>query len=107
MKYLHPKNTHKYINTLHNTRLWGKFNHLLGLKEVQIFFDMEKTSRKEHKWKRSRVRNARKTRTRLELGPRVAVNSIYGVGSVFRRHDNGRVFGGPFLKKANITQRQT
>ena len=43
-----------------------------GSRRMRYHFAMEKTSRQEHKWKRSGARNARKTRTRLELGPRVA-----------------------------------
>ena len=40
-----------------------------------VFFSMEKTSRKEKKLKRSRMRNVWKTRTRLERGPRDVINS--------------------------------
>ena len=54
-----------------------------GSRRMRYHFAMEKTSRKEHKWKRSRVRNARKTRTRLELGPKVAVNFSLGLDVFF------------------------
>ena len=43
-----------------------------GSRRMRYHFAMEKTSRKEHKRKRNGARNAKKTPTRLELGPRVA-----------------------------------
>ena len=63
------------------------------------FLSMEKTSRKEHKSKRSGARNDRKTRTRLELGPRVAAIftqelEVFFVDMIVREY-----FEGPFSKR--------
>ena len=67
---------------------------------------MDKTSRKEHTWKRRGARNARKTRTRLELGPRVAAIFTTELVVFFVEMIVQEYFGGPVLKKASITQTQ-
>ena len=68
------------------------------------FLSMEKTFRKEHKSKRSGAQNARKTWTRLELGPRVAL-FIKGL-EVFFVEIVREYLEGLFSKKANIAKRQ-
>ena len=60
---------------------------------------MEKTSRKERLSKSGGTRNAWKTRTRLELGPRVAVIFANGLEMFFVEMIVREYLEGPFSKR--------